>query len=253
MLWYKAWLETRWRFLIGLALLSLSATGTVLTYPHVVRVIAQMPAPDLSGPLGSRIAEAIDLSRSYRGYVWGHAFRQNLSQMLLLFAVLLGTGGLLHQASGGGGALFTLSLPVTRERLGFVRAGTGLLELLALAFVPPLALPLLSPGIGQRYALSDALAHGACLFFAGSVFFSLTFLLSTVFGDLWRPPLLVLCLAFAFAMGEWMLGSFWPIGIMIGESYFRGQGLPWLGLLVSAAVSVSLLYAASKNLERQDF
>ena len=30
MLWYKSWLETRWRFLIGLVLLMLSACGTVL-------------------------------------------------------------------------------------------------------------------------------------------------------------------------------------------------------------------------------
>ena len=50
-----------------------------------------------------------------------------------------------------------------------------------------------------------------------------------------------------------MLGPRSPLGIMTGESYFRGQGLAWLGLLVSAAVSASLLYAASKNLARQDF
>ena len=29
MLWYKSWLETRWRFLIGFALLTLSAMGCV--------------------------------------------------------------------------------------------------------------------------------------------------------------------------------------------------------------------------------
>jgi ABC-2 type transport system permease protein len=252
MLWYKAWLETRWRFLIGLVLLSLSAAGTVLTYPQVVKLIAHLPQQDFGGPLGRRIAEALDLSRSYRGYVWGQAFRQNLLQMWTLFAVLLGTGGLLHQASGGG-ALFTLSLPVTRARLAGVRAATGLLELSALAFVPALLLPMLSPGIGQSYALTDALAHGACLFLGGAFFFSLTFLLSTVFGDLWRPPLLVLCLVFAFAMGEWVLGPRSPLGIMTGESYFRGQGLPWLGLFVSTVASVLLLSGASKNLARQDF
>ena len=42
--------------------------------------------------------------------------------------MLLGTGGLLSQAIGGG-ALFTLSLPVSRERLLGVRAATGLAEL----------------------------------------------------------------------------------------------------------------------------
>ena len=85
-----------------------------------------------------------------------------MTQMLSLFAVLLGTGGLLSQASGGG-ALFTLSLPVSRKRLLGVRAATGLAELLALAFVPPLLLPLLSPAVGQSYGIGDALVHGACL------------------------------------------------------------------------------------------
>ena len=33
MLWYKAWLDTRWRFLIGLALLVSIALGNALSYP----------------------------------------------------------------------------------------------------------------------------------------------------------------------------------------------------------------------------
>jgi hypothetical protein len=40
---------------------------------------------------------------------------------------------------------------------------------------------------------------------------------------------------------------------MTGEVYFRGGGLPWLGLLVSVAVSAALLYAATMNIARQDF
>jgi ABC-2 type transport system permease protein len=252
MLWYKAWLETRWRFLIGLALVMLSAAATVLTYQRVVTLIANLPQQEASGPLGRSIAEAIELSRTYRGYVWREAFGNNLLQFCTLFAVLLGTGGLLHQANGGG-ALFTLSLPVTRERLAGVRAATGLFELFALALAPALLLALLSNGVGQRYALLDALAHAACLFLGAAFFFSLTFLLSTIFGDLWRPPLLVLCLAFALGIGHWMLGAASPLGIMTGESYFRGHGLPWLGLLASALLSASLLVLATKNLARQDF
>ena len=42
-------------------------------------------------------------------------------------------------------------------------------------------------------------------------------------------------------------------GIMDGERYFHGNGLPWLGLLASAALSAAMLVAASRNLARQDF
>ena len=38
-----------------------------------------------------------------------------------------------------------------------------------------------------------------------------------------------------------------------GERYFRGGGLPWAGLVISAAVSASLIYLASTNLARRDF
>jgi len=114
-----------------------------------------------------------------------------MRELWALFAALLGTGGLLAQTAGGG-ALFTLSLPVSRRRLAGVRAATALAELAILAIVPPLLVPLLSPGVGQAYSLVDALVYGACMFLAGSALFSLAFLLSTVFGDLWRPPLIVL-------------------------------------------------------------
>lgn len=255
MLWYKSWLETRWRFLIGLALLMISACSTVLTYPEVVKLLPLAPKVDLSGEIGRRVTEAMELARDYRGYVWSQWFRQNMLQMWALFAVLLGTGGLLSQASGGG-ALFTLSLPATRNRVLGVRAATGLAELLVLAFVPSLLLPVLSPAIGQTYGIQDALVHSACLFFAGAVFFSLAFLMSTVFRDVWRPLLIVVCVATVLALCRLVfrgLSRYSLFRVMSGEVYFRGDGLPWLGLLASAAVSVAMLYAATRNIARQDF
>src|SRR5207244_4001658 len=138
MLWHKSWLETRWRFLIGLALLLCSAAATVFTYPQVMKLMPMVPT-NVSGPLGERIREAADLARSYRGYVWSQWFRQNGRQWATLFAILLGTAGLLSQSNG---ALFTLSLPVSRRRLLSIRAASGLWELLLLAFIRSLAISL---------------------------------------------------------------------------------------------------------------
>jgi hypothetical protein len=255
MLWYKSWLETRWRFVIGLVLLMFSAASTVFTYPEVIKLISGMPNPELGGALGRRVNETLALARDYRGYVWSQWFRQSLIQMWGIFAVLLGTGGLVSQASGGG-ALFTLSLPASRNRLLGVRAATGLVELLVLAFVPPLLLPIFSIAIGENYAVSDALVHGACMFIAGTTFFSLAFLLSTVFSDIWRPMLIVFCVAAALGVLDLALRDtpgVSVIRIMSGETYFRSGSLPWLGLLASAAVSSALLYAASRNIARRDF
>lgn len=255
MLWYKSWLETRSRFLIGMAILMLSAAGAVIAYPRVVRLLPLVPTMEVSGELGRRIREAADLMRDYRGYVWSQWLRQSMTNMLSLFAVLLGTGGLLSQASGGG-ALFTLSLPVSRNQMLGVRVATGLAELLALAFIPPLLLPLLSPAVGQTYGIGDALIHGACLFVAAAVLFSMACLLSTMFSDVWRPALIVCGVAAVLGICEPFFGDlsrYSLFGIMNGEMYFRGGGLPWLGLLASAAVSAAMLFAASRNLARQDF
>jgi ABC-type transport system involved in multi-copper enzyme maturation permease subunit len=255
MLWYKSWLETRWRFLIGLALLVCSAAAIVITYPKVVKLLPLVPSLEVSGEIGRRIRESAELSREYRGYVWSQWFRQNLSQTWTLFAALLGTGGLFAQTSGGG-ALFTLSLPVSRTRLMTVRAATGLVELLVLALIPSLMIPLLSPAVGETYSVSNALVHSVCLFIAGTVFFSLACLLSTVFGDVWRPLLIVVCASMMLALVEQVFRDVSPFGVfrvMSAEVYFRGGGLPWLGLAATAAVSAAMLYAATKNIARQDF
>ena len=64
MLWYKSWLETRWRFLIGLVLLMLSAATTVFSYPQVVKLLPMVPKIHLGGEIGRRVAEAIELAKT---------------------------------------------------------------------------------------------------------------------------------------------------------------------------------------------
>lgn len=254
MLWYKAWLETRWRFYIGLALLICSAATTVFGYPKVVEVLEIAPSIPLGGELGRRVQEAIELARTFRGYVWSHGFHQDLAQAWVLFAALLGAGGLLPR-QGTGGGLFTLALPITRNDLLKARAGVVLAELFVLALVPALLIALFAPAIGQRYPVGDALVHGLCLFVVGSAFFSLAFLLSTLFRDVWRPLLIALGAAMALGAVEQFRGTFGPgvFSVMSAESWFRHGTLPWLGLLAAITASAAGLWAASSNFARQDF
>jgi len=256
MLWYKTWLDTRWRFLIGLGILSCAAVVVVLVYPRIAALLPLVPTVDTGGEIGRRIRESADLVRDYRGYIWSQWYRQTPTTTATLFAALLGSGGLLSQGFSGGGLLFTLSLPVSRRRWIGVRAAAGLAELLALALVPSLVLPAFSPAVGQSYSMFSALALGLCQFFALSVFFSLAVLLSTVFDDLWRPLLISLTVATAVGLVESVSRELSPYSIftvMNGEVYFRTGSLPWLGLLATAAVSAALLYGATVNIARRDF
>jgi len=255
MLWYKTWLDTRSRFLAGLALLLLSAGSTVLIYPQVAQLLPTVPETALTGAIGRQVREALELSRTFEGFVWREWFVNNLPKTWALFAILLGAGGLLSQASRGG-AMFTLSLPVSRERLLDIRAGAALSELLVLAIVPSLLVVVLSPSIGQSYRLADALVYSVCLFIAGTVLFSLTFLLSTVFTDIWRPPLIVVCIAMCVSFMEQAiqgLSRYSLFGVMSAESYFRDGAVPWLGLVITASASAAMLYLARVNMARHDF
>jgi ABC-2 type transport system permease protein len=254
MLWTKAWLETRWRFLIGLIVLMCSAAGVVFVYPYIQNLIGLTP-PFVEGEIGRRIRENAELLREYRGYVWVKWFRENLVQLGTIFAVLLGTGGLIAQQSGGA-ALFTLSLPVSRKRLVGVRAATGLAELFLLAFVPSLVIPLLSPMVNQHYGAGSALVHSACMFVGSSVFFFFAMLLSTWFADIWRPVLIALGVAILLGIGEQVIRGLAPYCIyrvMNGQRYFLKGELPWTGLLISVAASAAMAWLAAVNMERRDF
>jgi hypothetical protein len=251
MLWRKAWLETRWRFVFGFALLVCMAGGAVFGYPIVQR-LRPVAASQYSGEIGRRLQEALEVTRTFRGFVWTQWIRQNSTQMLLLFAALLGTAGVPTTSRGG---LFTLSLPVSRGRLAGTRAVAGLAELAVLAFVPSLLVPILAPAIGESYDAADSLAHGLCLFAAAALFFELAFLLSTAFDDRWRPMLVTLVIAIVIAIAEFLtrsplLGLF---RVMTGEAWFRGRGLPWIGILSLGAAAALLHAAAARSFAKRDF
>ena len=252
MVWYKSWLETRWRFFIGLGLFMLSAGGVVYVYPQVMKLIPRLGDLETGGALGRRIQEAVAVQRDYRGYIWSQWNRQNLTQMATLFAVILGSGGPYSQRS----ELFTLSLPVSRRRLVGVRAMAGLSELLVIIVVSFLMILLVSPSVGQSYGFVTALIHTLCAFVASAAFFSLAALLSTSFSDIWRPLLIACAVAVVLWVAGQVIQDLNPYSIftlMNGEKYFRSGQVPWVGLLAAGSLSAAMLYAAVVNVERRDF
>lgn len=257
MLWQKAWRETRGRFITGLVLLTVMTGASVYDYLATQRLLPMLNSTAITPPgqgpgLAGMIAEAIELQKDFRGFMFYRAFRDNLTQMGVLFAVLLGCGGLLSESKKGS-ALFTLSLPITRKQLLGVRTATGLLQCFAIAMIPPLIIPVLAPAIGQQFSVIDALAHGLCLFFVGALFFSLASFLSTMFGDIWRPLLIAFFVACAAVIVQMAVPDFGLFRVMSGEAYFRTGALPWMGFLTTAVLASALLYSAAETLERRDF
>ena len=255
MLWHKAWLETRWRFVAGLLILTVMAGAKVFEYTLTQRMMPlaeSMISQTDTSPLGAAIREAVAVQREFRGFIWYRGFRDNLTSLGVLFAVLLGCGGLLAEAKKGS-ALFTLSLPVTRRQLLGARVSIGLAQCFAIAVVPPLVISLLAPAIGQTFGIIDALAHGLCLFFVGALFFSLASFLSTLFGDIWRPLLIAVFIACLAAIVQFVAPEMGLFKVMSGEAYFRNGTLPWMGFITTAVLASALLYSAAETLERRDF
>jgi len=228
------------------------ACGGVFEYPATARLLpaARSMQPD-SGLVGRAIRDAIAIQSDYRGFIWWQWVHQNFTQLWSLLAILLGSGGLIGQ--GASGALFTLSMPVSRTQVIGVRAAVCLVELLILALVPSTLIPMLSPAIGQSYPFRAALVHALCMSIG---VFSFALLMSTTFTDLWRPALVTGAIAIGVALVETAVRQSGPYGlfaVMSGERYFREAAVPWAGLLISVGVAASLLYGAARNLSEQDF
>jgi len=169
MLWYKAWRDTRWRFLIGLVILSGTALGCVFAYPSVKGILGVVIVGGPSDLVTQETKWMAELSANLRGYIWAQLIRNNMFGLWSLFAVLLGAEGVISRRSG---AVFTLSLPVSRRRLCTVRASTDLAELLLLALVPMVLITIAAPAIDSSYALTDALVHGISIFIGGAMFYA---------------------------------------------------------------------------------
>jgi len=252
MLFQHAFLETRWRFLIGLVVLPVSAAFVALSYPQVVALSQSVTASPTTA-LGREVAEGIELAKTYDSYVWSQWFRQEGAQLGGLFAAIIGTGGLLSQAAAS--RLFTLSLPVSRERLLAARAAAGLTQMLALTVVPALVIVLVSPLVSRSFPLIDALAYALGAFAGCAVMFSLAFFLSSMFGNVWAPVVLTMCAGAALAALDQITGAdrFSLLRMIHGDAYFHGLGLLWTMLLMSVLASSAFVYAGIRHVARQDF
>ena len=253
MLWYKAWLETRWRFVTGLLLGVAFAALTVMAYRALGTL--QVDLSEVPAPFRRAAEEGLALAGTYRGYVWSQWFGKSLLNVWTFFAVLIGVGGVVTETSRGS-ALWTLSLPATRARLLGVRASVGALELLLIALVPSLLVPVFSRAVGQTYPPGDVLIHALTAFAGGLSFYGLSLLLSTLFADQLKPVVIGLGLAFALSLAALLspeVARYSVFSVMSGEKYFREGVVPWAGLIAYLAVAAASYFAALRVLERRDF
>ena len=258
MLWHKAWRETRWRFMSALLVLTMMAGSNVFDYLATQRLLPRLnattetPVAEATG-LAGVIREAIEIQKDFRGFIWYQAFRQNLTQMGIFFAVLLGCGGLLNESSKGS-ALFTLSMPVTRKQLLSARTGTGLAQLFG--DLDGAAARHLASRAVDRPALHDRRcprARSLHLLCRRRVLQPVVVPLDDLRATSGGRMLIAIGIACALAIASFAVPQLNIFSVMNGESYFKTGSLPWAGFLTSAVIATALLYSAAETLERRDF
>jgi hypothetical protein len=234
MLWYKAWLETRARFVIALV-------GTIVLCSRMVVVLLRLEGPR-------------DVGRVL------HATHETLAGLWLLAVTLLMMGGLLREKAAGS-SWFTLSLPVSRLRLISVRIGMVLMEAVALAILPWIAMLLSARAAGEANFIGQAGFHVVLLLGGGLLFLAVSFLVSSLVEGEYTAPV-VSCGAIvmiSYALSQDRLGRYNPWAFMLGSEYFNWRTsvfvapVPWLRAGAFVAIAALVAIVSIRLVQQRDF
>ena len=215
MLWWKAWRESRGRFLssaIVLAVFCWSSVGSArLDFPP--RFEPHLP---------------------YTTFIWRGIYNGPNVIVFVIVSVALGLGGLMRERAMGT-APFTLSLPVGRAALFGSRAGVGALQVIALATIPAFIVPWMSSRIGHPYPVVQAWLFAGLFAAVGLVWFAAGLLMSTLFTGEHTPTAAGLLLPFGHLALANMPGVR-PIGSFNLFKVINGSGLHHLDASTSLLV-----------------
>ncbi len=249
----KYWTENRSRFALSVAALFVICAGLV-AWQEPIR--AQLLA---------RGSDRDDVAflRTYSAYVHRFIYSGSAQPMCQFFALVLGLGGLQRERELRT-AGWTLALPVRRWELVWARAVVGLSQVVLLALLPALVIPVVSTMAGESYAFGQAMAHTVLWTATHGLVFAMAFLLSTLIaGQLTALLAGVLVLVGQAAVAALPAFRPWRLGL---NAIANGTGmpyldphtglltaLPWTRLSVMSIIVVLLIALAARVTERQDY
>jgi hypothetical protein len=235
MLWFKGWLESRYRLLFSLAFF-----GIFLIQARVMSGTAP-PEGVKQDPLKVFAITQVFLVATLCSMVAGAG--------IVTQPALQGTKGL-H-----GSMVFTLSMPVSRFRLLAVRAAIGWLEMAGGIATMSFALWIVFPVVRAAATLPEMFDYAAALIACGSALYFISVLLATFLEEQWRVWGSLL------AMGAlWWL--FTKTSLPPSLSIFRAMGegsplfthaMPWLAMGVSTGLAAICFFAALKIVQLREY
>jgi len=236
MLWFKAWLETRLRLFLALAMMS----GFMILF-HSMGAKAVPPPGRKSAAFGYLVF--------------------NVPCFVIFTCMFLAGAGIAtqpsFQATKGlhGSTLFTLSLPVSRFRLLAVRAGFGWLEMIGMIGAQCCGMWFVLPFLRGTQTPSEMFEFAGTLTACASAVYFLSVLLAVSLDDQWRM--------WGTIIGSgvlWWLPSHTPLPA--SADIFRGMGeaspllahtIPWTAMVVSLGLAAILFFAALKIAQTREY
>lgn len=251
MLWYKAWRESRVRFLLLVLFVAAFCLYWIFLWRH-------------------------QWARLSRGHVMlatvGYASVFPVQRLAILYLVvivpLLGMGGLLREC-GRGTAGLSLSIPVSRLRQLGVRAAVGVMEMALLAALPAVLVPAFLPFVHEVHPVPVALHFIMLWIVCGAPILALGFLSSTVLTGEYTPLMasIMAALSYVYFTSPPFFRPYSPrfslfrimMGMNVEDLPFdrRLNGLPepfpWMTLLAIAVVALALFAASVRATAQRDF
>lgn len=228
MLLYKAWRESRNRFLLGV--LALAGFCTIMAL--------------------QRASGAPFTDRIFSGSLYFE-----------LLVIVVGMGGLRRERSQHT-AVFTLTLPVSRLQLVAAHAAVGLAETVVLALVPALMAGPLGALTHQTASAGDALRYSLMRILCGGFVFAISFLLSALLSGAYTAMVPSFIALFMEGRISWWVPPLRPY-LVIPQSAMNGhwayEGIrsirgpfPIAGLLIMVAMAVAMFGAAAWITQNED-
>lgn len=236
----------------AIAILLLILGATALSLPFAYSITAKyLQSPQLA-VLPETIRRDLALIKDFPSFIWGNWFGKNLFQISYLAAITLAVqlfGEVKHPAMG-----FLLTKPFSRRGVFANKFFVGALALAGMIAISTVLLFLEVNFIGQQLVPS-LLVQGVLVNILGAwaVFAVTVFLVVRLVSA--GKAVLVMWVVTAAVVGASIAsgGAFNPTGPLACWGVLRGEGFPWIGLLVYAVITIALYLLARGRFEHLDF
>jgi hypothetical protein len=236
MLWYKAWLETRFRVLFAILF---------VVFPIPLFTLTQRTlSPSVRPPLA-----ALEGIAGFFALYWA-----------IVPLNLAGTG-VKTQASARaqkgvhGSMLFTLSMPVSRFQLFATRASLGMLEAAAVLALAPAVMWFTFPGLRALFTGSSLFEYWLTIAICVSPFYGLNLLLSALFDDSFQNWIGIFSVVLLY-------GALASLRVPASLNIFRAMGqnsplfthsLPWGTMGIALSVALILCSIAFQAIRTREY